>query len=121
MKKNTFALKGQKGVTLIELSVVIAVILVLLSVLFIGAGFYRDSANNAACVINQNGIKKAAESYTNINTSVSASDITLVSDLTGNDLPFATGNEPTCPTNGDYTIAFANNAFTVSCSEGHSE
>ena len=37
MKKNTYTVKTRKGVTLIELTVVIAIILLLISILFIGA------------------------------------------------------------------------------------
>jgi prepilin-type N-terminal cleavage/methylation domain-containing protein len=42
----------QRGTTLIELSVVIAVILLLVGVLFIGVQAWRNSANKAACLVN---------------------------------------------------------------------
>lgn len=102
MKLNKSSRKAPKGVTLIELSVVIAVILVLISVLFIGASYYRDSANSAACTVNQSSIKKAADSYMNI----SASDTVSWTDLTNATGPFA-GNAPSCPTTGDYSTNFA--------------
>lgn len=100
MKKKTFALKGQKGVTLIELSVVIAVILVLISVLFVGASYYRDSANKSACVINQSAIAKAAESYMNIESL----QTTTVAALSGSGAPFEVGGLPVCPEAGSYTF-----------------
>ena len=112
MKKNTFALKGQKGVTLIELSVVIAVILVLISVLFIGATYYRNSANNAACVVNQSSIQKGVDSYYNI----SGGQLTRTQLATTG--PFA-GNAPTCPTNGLYTITWGAASSSVTCTAGH--
>ena len=47
MKLNKNIRKTPQGVTLIELSVVIAVILTLLSVLFVGAKYYKDEADKA--------------------------------------------------------------------------
>lgn len=109
MKKNTFALKGPKGVTLIELSVVIAVILVLISVLFIGAKYYRDSAGNAACRIAQSSLQKTADSYMNISGSTSVN----MAGLTGTGLPFPTASaQPSCP--GDGTLSFTATSGAVS-------
>ncbi|MFT5881884.1 MAG: prepilin-type N-terminal cleavage/methylation domain-containing protein [Crocinitomicaceae bacterium] len=116
MKINKSIRKAPKGVTLIELSVVIAVILVLISVLFIGATYYRDSANNAACVINQSSIRKAAESYMNIEGVVTVTTATL-SGATG---PMSAGL-PDCPTGGVYALATAAGAVTsIACDDGHS-
>jgi prepilin-type N-terminal cleavage/methylation domain-containing protein len=55
----------QRGTTLIELSVVIAVILLLAGVLFIGVTAWRDSANKAACIVNLSSIQKASRGYQN--------------------------------------------------------
>jgi prepilin-type N-terminal cleavage/methylation domain-containing protein len=55
----------QRGTTLIELSVVIAVILLLVGVLFIGVQAWRNSANRAACLVNISSIQKAARGYQN--------------------------------------------------------
>ena len=101
MKKNTL-IKTRQGVTLIELSVVIAVILTLLSVLFLGATYYRDSANKAACQINQVSIEKAANSYMNMESAATVT-YTILTGATG---PFS-GNAPTCPTTGVYATNFA--------------
>lgn len=102
MKMNKSIRKAPKGVTLIELSVVIAVILVLISVLFIGASYYRDAANSAACTVNQSSIRKAADSYMNI-ANVETVSYTDLTNATG---PFS-GNAPTCPTTGNYSTNFA--------------
>ena len=59
--------KGQGGTTLIELSVVIAVLLLLVGVLFIGIAAWKSGANTAACVINLSSIQKAARGYANMN------------------------------------------------------
>jgi prepilin-type N-terminal cleavage/methylation domain-containing protein len=53
----------QRGTTLIELSVVIAVLLLLVGVLFIGITAWKNGANTAACIINLSSIQKAARGY----------------------------------------------------------
>ncbi len=56
----------RKGVTLIELTVVIAVVLTLIGVLFIGAQTYKRHADKSACIINQNSINKAVRAHVNL-------------------------------------------------------
>jgi type II secretory pathway pseudopilin PulG len=65
IKTNRRAL--QSGTTLIELSVVIAVILLLVGVLFIGVQAWRDGANKAACLVNISSVQKAVRGFENIN------------------------------------------------------
>jgi prepilin-type N-terminal cleavage/methylation domain-containing protein len=48
----------QGGTTLIELSVVIAVLLLLVGVLFIGITAWKNGANKAACIVNLSSIQK---------------------------------------------------------------
>ena len=50
----------QRGTTLIELSVVIAVLLLLVGVLFIGVTAWKTGANAAACIVNLASVQKAA-------------------------------------------------------------
>src|ERR1700719_2157447 len=57
----------QKGTTLIELSVVIAILLLLVGVLFVGITAWKSGANRAACVVNLSSIQKAARGYANMN------------------------------------------------------
>ena len=85
----------QRGTTLIELSVVIAVILLLVSVLFIGVTAWKAGANKAACILNISTIQKAARGYQNMNPG--AADVTAptMANLTGQKF-FAT--TPVCPT-----------------------
>jgi prepilin-type N-terminal cleavage/methylation domain-containing protein len=116
MKMNTSIRKAPKGVTLIELSVVIAVILVLISVLFVGASYYRSSANEAACAVNRSSIEKAADSYMNIEE---LSTVTL-NDIQGAGTPFP-NNIPACPDSGTYSISVTNGDSSVACTvSGHS-
>jgi type II secretory pathway pseudopilin PulG len=65
--KTNSKLARQSGTTLIELSVVIAVLLLLVGVLFIGVQAWQNAANNAACLVNQSTIQKAARGYANFN------------------------------------------------------
>jgi prepilin-type N-terminal cleavage/methylation domain-containing protein len=90
----------QRGTTLIELSVVIAVILLLVGVLFIGIGAWRDGANKAACIVNLASMQKAMRGYQNINT-LNTGDAALITALV---TAGYFGAAPTCPGSGTYTI-----------------
>lgn len=97
MKKYTYKLKSLKGVTLIELTVVIAIILLLISILFIGAKYYKDSADKSACIVNINGLQKGLRSIANIDNVPETKTIKAGS-LVGAGKPFE--KAPTCPTDG---------------------
>src|SRR6202011_3248325 len=58
---------SQRGTTLVELSVVIAVILLLVGVLFIGVSAWRNGANQSACMVNMASIQKAVRGEQNVN------------------------------------------------------
>jgi prepilin-type N-terminal cleavage/methylation domain-containing protein len=116
----------QRGTTLIELSVVIAVILLLVGVLFIGVQAWRDGANKAACLVNQSTIQKAMRGYANMN------NLNVGDPLTLDDLKTANANGaamldtlPLCPVGGkaytlhaDATVP-ASGAPFVDCPNGH--
>jgi prepilin-type N-terminal cleavage/methylation domain-containing protein len=93
----------QRGTTLIELSVVIAVILLLVGVLFIGITAWKNGANKAACVLNISTAQKAYRGYQNMNPLAGGG-------VPDPDMPtlitagfFAAGG-PVCPSNGIYTF-----------------
>jgi prepilin-type N-terminal cleavage/methylation domain-containing protein len=91
----------QRGTTLIELSVVIAVILLLVGVLFIGVNAWREGANRSACLVNMSSIQKAVRGWQNVNLknpgdTVAATDLTTAGYF---------GAMPTCPVgNAAYTL-----------------
>jgi prepilin-type N-terminal cleavage/methylation domain-containing protein len=89
----------QRGTTLIELSVVIAVLLLLVGVLFIGITAWKSGANTAACVVNLSSIQKAARGYANMN-GLAAAAPELSATLTTAGF-WATA--PVCPTGVGYT------------------
>ena len=97
----------QRGTTLIELSVVIAVLLLLVGVLFIGITAWKNGANTAACIVNLSSIQKAARGYQNLNSLLTSSGET--SDQLKSAGFWAT--TPACPAGGVYT--FSTRAPTV--------
>jgi len=66
MKKNNSYISRRKGVTLIELTVVILVLLTLISILFIGARAWQAGARRAQCILNQRNVQQAMRSMENL-------------------------------------------------------
>jgi prepilin-type N-terminal cleavage/methylation domain-containing protein len=89
----------QRGTTLIELSVVIAVILLLVGVLFIGVTAWKEGANKAACIVNLSSVQKAVRGYQNMN-GLANGDALDVATLTAQKY-WAVA--PTCPSANAYT------------------
>jgi hypothetical protein len=58
MKLNN--IKHQAGLTLIEVTLVIAVLLGLISVLFIGVSAYKEGSNRSKCILNISNVQKAS-------------------------------------------------------------
>ena len=83
----------QRGTTLIELSVVIAVILLLVGVLFIGVQAWRDGANKSACLVNQASIQKAVRGYQNMYGLATGATLTVATMTSAGFWTVA----PTCP------------------------
>ncbi|MFC4991306.1 hypothetical protein [Rubritalea tangerina] len=72
------------------------------STLFVGASYYRDSANKAACEINMSSMTKAARAVQNINGH-EVGDPLKWSMLVGGGAPLA--DKPVCPSGGTYTLS----------------
>jgi type II secretory pathway pseudopilin PulG len=98
MKMNKTATKLKPGMTLIEITVVILVLLTLIAVLFIGANIYKKGANRAACILNIRNIHQAVRADQNLNKK-NTSD-TLVRTTIMGDSEAYIENEPTCPADG---------------------
>jgi prepilin-type N-terminal cleavage/methylation domain-containing protein len=92
----------QRGTTLIELSVVIAVILLLVGVLFIGIQAWKDGANKAACLVNISSVQKAVRGFENLNGGIPGTTALAWSDIAGTGLYFEA--QPTCPAGGTYAL-----------------
>ena len=90
------------GMTLIELTVVILVLLALIAVLFVGAKAYKDGADKSACIMNIRNIQQAMRSEANLNNN------TLTAGWLVGKAYFKA--EPTCPT--DKTAATGKYTYT---------
>jgi prepilin-type N-terminal cleavage/methylation domain-containing protein len=91
----------QRGTTLIELSVVIAVLLLLVGVLFIGITAWKNGANKAACLVSISSIQKAVRGYENMN-GLTAGSLCTAANIAGAGLYFAT--MPACPSGPAYKV-----------------
>jgi len=65
--KLTRITKRAKGMTLLELTVVILVLLSLISILFVGARAWKKGSDRAANVMNIRNVQQAVRSYQNMN------------------------------------------------------
>ena len=93
----------RKGVTIIELTVIIAVILLLVSTLVLGGKYYMNSSHRSACITNINGIHKAIRSAQNIEHLPTGASITM-GDIVG--AGKALPKMPQCPqSSGSYILA----------------
>jgi prepilin-type N-terminal cleavage/methylation domain-containing protein len=57
---------AQKGMTLLELTVVIGVLLALTSILFLGARAWKNGADRTACLLNIRNVQVSVRSYQNL-------------------------------------------------------
>jgi len=93
--------KRAKGMTLLELTVVILVLLSLISILFIGARAWKKGSDKAGCIMNIRNVQQAVRSYQNMNAQ-NVGDSLATTDIIG------TGNfvetTPTCPGAGTYSF-----------------
>ncbi|MAS95815.1 MAG: hypothetical protein CMO55_21640 [Verrucomicrobiales bacterium] len=92
--------KKQAGLTLIEITLVIAVLLGLISVLFIGVSAYKEGSNRSKCILNISNVQKAVRSYQNL-YEMEEDDVLTQGTIAGTGKMLET--VPTCPSDGDYT------------------
>ena len=94
-------LRTQRAMTLIEVTLVIAIIMGMIGALFFGMSAYKRGSNRALCIQNMATAQKAMRSYSNMNEAFPGSPVTdLKSEIVGPG-KFLT-SEPTCPGNGSY-------------------
>lgn len=92
------------GLTLLEMTLVVAVLLGLISVTFIGFAAYREGSNRAMCITNVASAQQAMRSFCNI-YQIEPGDPRpdLRSRLVGAGRMISI--EPACPSGGSYTYA----------------
>ena len=61
------AKKSARGMTLLELTVVILVLLSLISILFIGARAWKRGSDRAGCIMQIRNVQQAVRSFSNLN------------------------------------------------------
>ena len=63
---NTHTMKRKSGMTLLELTVVILVLLSLISILFIGARAWKKGSDRAANILNIRNVQQAVRAHANV-------------------------------------------------------
>jgi len=63
---NTHSMKRKSGMTLLELTVVILVLLSLISILFIGARAWKKGSDRAANILNIRNVQQAVRAHANV-------------------------------------------------------
>jgi type II secretory pathway pseudopilin PulG len=63
---NTLTMKRKTGMTLLELTVVILVLLSLISILFIGARAWKKGSDRAANILNIRNVQQAVRAHANV-------------------------------------------------------
>ena len=86
--------------TLIEVTLVIAVLLGLVSVLFLGVSAYRDGSHRATCLLNSSTVQKAVRSYQNMYELNTGDALIHTTSLIGSGMMLE--SEPVCPKYGVY-------------------
>jgi len=94
----TTTLKRKSGMTLLELTVVILVLLSLIAILFIGARAWKKGSDKAGCILNLRNIQLAVRSQANL-VNLAVGDAVTSAALIGPGLYMESA--PTCP--GDHT------------------
>jgi type II secretory pathway pseudopilin PulG len=91
---------SNSGMTLIEISLVIALLLGLIAVVFMGIGSYRKGADQATCRIRLAQVQKAVRAHSNFqNLAIGAAFAQADAFGVGK----AMENAPVCPSGGVYT------------------
>jgi type II secretory pathway pseudopilin PulG len=101
-KTNNKAIKS--GMTLLELTVVILVLLSLIAILFVGARAWKRGSDRAGCIMNIRNVQQAARGHSNMNNTPTV--VPPATDVYGSGanayLP-----TPSCPAGGSYTYSTA--------------
>jgi prepilin-type N-terminal cleavage/methylation domain-containing protein len=99
---NTQNMKRKAGMTLIELTVVILVLLSLIAILFVGASAWKKGSDRAACIMNIRNVQQAVRGHQNMSNAAVGDAITSTAIIGANGYIQTT---PSCPASGSYTLA----------------
>lgn len=90
-----------KGVTLLELTVVILVILSLISILFIGTRSWKRGADRSGCIMNIRNAQNAVRAYQNSHAVDEGVSMDMTTAIIGPGLYI---ENPDCPGGGNYSL-----------------
>jgi hypothetical protein len=94
---------GLAGMTLLEMTVVILVLLTLINVLFFGAQAWKRGSDRAICIIHIQNVQKGMRSYANLyGLSEGMNAPNLQSQIIG--IGRFVESTPVCPGSGDYSF-----------------
>jgi type II secretory pathway pseudopilin PulG len=101
---NTLTMKRKTGMTLLELTVVILVLLSLISILFIGARAWKKGSDRAGCILAIRSVQVGVRSYANMAGLNPGDTVTgWKAKVVGTGL--FVEKTPACPGTGTYTYA----------------
>jgi hypothetical protein len=106
---NTLTMKRKAGMTLLELTVVILVLLSLISILFIGARAWKKGSDRAGCILNIRNAQQAVRAHANMRGIIEGGTIVQADIFGSGKLMDKTVVLMTCPQEGAaaYTAAAA--------------
>ena len=90
--------------TLIEVTLVVATLIGLISVTFVGTVSYKEGANRALCIHQMANVQKAMRAYCNFQEIEPGQTIPDLKKRVIDDAEFFQ-SPPTCPSGGTYTFA----------------
>jgi len=96
---------ARSGMTLLELTVVILVLLSLLTILFIGARAWKRGSDRAGCIMQIRNVQVAVRSFANLNGYTAGQDVAprdLKTEVIGSGR--FVEKDPACPAKGTYSL-----------------
>jgi len=111
---NTQSMNRKSGMTLLELTVVILVLLSLISILFVGARAWKKGSDRAACILNIRNVQQAVRGYQNMTPDATSVSVDKIYGADGY------LKAPTCPGGGTYEEHFSSafpavGALAITC------
>jgi competence protein ComGC len=103
---------SRRGMTLLEMTVVILVLMSLITILFIGTKAWKRGSDRAMCVLNIQIVQKGVRSYSNLyGLSPGGSAPNLRNQVIG--LGRFVEKTPQCPSQGTYSYGQSSGANTI--------
>lgn len=103
LRPNSQAFSRSRGMTLLEMTVVILVLLSLIGILFMASRAWKAGSDRAGCILHLESVQKGVRGYSNMYQYAPGTSVSGLKDkIIGTGCFVA--NEPNCPGGGDYTF-----------------